>query len=55
MGASLLSRPYFDGVYIPAGLIVVGTFIMKREFVPYAALLAVALAGFKLWDMRGCF
>ncbi|KAI5928395.1 NADH-cytochrome b5 reductase 1 [Camillea tinctor] len=48
MGApSLTSRQYFDGIYIPAGLLVFGTFIVKREWVPYAALLALALGAWK--------
>lgn len=52
MGESLFSRSYFDAVYIPAGLIVFGTWIMKKEFVPYAAAIAVALAGFKFYGLR---
>ncbi|KAI1492077.1 NADH-cytochrome b5 reductase 1 [Biscogniauxia mediterranea] len=46
-GPSLTSRQYFDGIYIPAGLLVFGTFIVKREWVPYAALLALALGVWK--------
>ncbi|KAI0597680.1 NADH-cytochrome b5 reductase 1 [Biscogniauxia sp. FL1348] len=46
-GPSLTSRQYFDGIYIPAGLLVFGTFIVKREWVPYAALLALALGAWK--------
>ncbi|CAI4219218.1 unnamed protein product [Parascedosporium putredinis] len=52
MGESLFSRSYFDAVYIPAGLIVFGTWIMKKEFVPYAAAIAVALAGFKFYGLQ---
>jgi cytochrome-b5 reductase len=52
MADSLFSRAYFDGVYIPAGLIVFGTYIMKQEYLPYATALAVVLAGFKFYNMR---
>ena len=52
MGESVLSRTFFDGVYIPAGLIVVGTFILKREYVPYAAALALALGSYRFYDLR---
>ncbi|KAI2630884.1 ferredoxin reductase-like protein [Hypoxylon sp. NC1633] len=43
----LTSRPYFDGIYIPAGLLVVGTYIVKSEWTPIAALIAIALGGLK--------
>jgi cytochrome-b5 reductase len=52
MGNAYVSRPYFDGVYIPAGLIVAGSYITKPEFVPYAAALALVLGGFKMLTMR---
>ena len=45
-----LSRSYIDGVYIPSGLLVVGCLIVKREWVPYAILLALALGGYKVWN-----
>ncbi|EON98083.1 putative nadh-cytochrome b5 reductase 1 protein [Phaeoacremonium minimum UCRPA7] len=44
---SLLSKQYVDGIYIPAGLLVFGTFIVKREWLPYAVALALALGAFK--------
>lgn len=46
--SSLLSRTYVDSVYIPSGLIVVGCLIVKREWVPYAVVLAALLSGYKL-------
>jgi cytochrome-b5 reductase len=52
MDESLLSKKHINGVYIPAGLLVLGTFIVKREWVPYAIVLAVALGGFKLYNSR---
>ena len=51
MGESFLSRAYFDQVYIPAGLLVFGTFILKTELVPYAAALALALGGYRFYDL----
>lgn len=44
------SRAMIDGIYIPSGLLVFGTLIVKREWAPYAVLLALALAGYKLWS-----
>jgi len=49
---SFLSKKYVDGVYIPSGLLVVGCLIVKREWVPYAVVLAVLLSGYKLWSNR---
>ncbi|KAK7751594.1 NADH-cytochrome b5 reductase [Diatrype stigma] len=44
---SLASRQYIDGIYIPAGLLVVGTYILKKDWAPYAVLLALALGAWK--------
>ncbi|KAK2050766.1 oxidoreductase FAD-binding domain-containing protein [Colletotrichum somersetense] len=52
MADSLASRKYFDNVYIPAGLIIVGCAITKSEWVPYAVLLSVALAAYKFNSMQ---
>jgi hypothetical protein len=52
MAESLLSRKYFDGIYIPAGLLVFGTVIVKREWAPYAVLIAIVLAAVKFWRIR---
>ena len=52
MSDSFFSRAYFDAVYIPAGLIVVGTAILKRDLVPYACALALALGSYRFYDMR---
>ncbi|KAI1393546.1 ferredoxin reductase-like protein [Hypoxylon trugodes] len=43
MSVPLSSRAYIDGIYIPAGLLVLGTFIVKREWTPIATLVAIAL------------
>ncbi|KAL2123371.1 hypothetical protein VTJ04DRAFT_3826 [Mycothermus thermophilus] len=52
MGDSLLSSQYIHGVYIPAALIVVGTAIVKREWLIYGVLLSVSLGAFKLFNMQ---
>ncbi|KAK4190126.1 putative NADH-cytochrome b5 reductase [Podospora australis] len=46
---SLLSRKYIDGIYIPAGLIVFGTAILKAEYVLHAVVVAIALGAIKFW------
>lgn len=48
----LSSKKYVDGIYIPAGLLVVGCAIVKKEWLPYALLVAVALSGIKFWRTR---
>lgn len=55
MSDSLLARKYFDGIYIPAGLLVFGTFLTKSEWAGYAALLALALGAWKFFSMRMSF
>ncbi len=47
MGDSLASKKFVDGIYIPAGLLVIGTVIVKREWTPYAVLIALALGVYK--------
>lgn len=65
MASPFLSKEYINGVYIPSGLLIVGTLIVKSEWLPYAVLLALALGGFKifsggtylptLWQTRSAF
>lgn len=49
---SLTSRRYIDGIYIPVGLLVVGTYIVKKEWTPYAVLLALVLGAWKYVSSR---
>lgn len=49
---SLVSSRNINGIYIPAGLLVFGTFIVKREWVPYAIILAIALGAWKFVDQQ---
>ena len=44
----LLSKTYVDSFYIPSGLLVVGCLIVKREWVPYAVVVAALLSGYRL-------
>lgn len=48
----LTSKKYVDGIYIPAGLLVFGTFICKKEWLPYAIALALALSVVKFLRTR---
>lgn len=50
----LLAPQYINGIYIPSGLLVFGTIICKREWVPYAVLMALVFSGWKLWNNRTC-
>jgi len=52
MAESLLSRKYFDGIYIPAGLLILGTFIVKREYLPYSVVLAIGLGSLKVFNLQ---
>jgi cytochrome-b5 reductase len=49
---SLLSRHYIDYVYVPAALLVVGTLIVKKEWAPYSAVLAILLGAYNFWNFR---
>lgn len=48
-----LSSSFINGVYIPVALIIVGTAIVKTEWVPYAGILAAVLGGWKVYTSRG--
>ena len=52
MADSLLARKYFDGIYIPLGLLVFGTAIVKREWTAYALLLGITLGSIKYYNSR---
>jgi cytochrome-b5 reductase len=48
--SGLMSSQYVNGVYIPAGLLIVGTAIMKKEWVPFAVALAAVLGAYKVFS-----
>ncbi|KAK7515350.1 NADH-cytochrome b5 reductase 1 [Phyllosticta citriasiana] len=41
---------YVHGVYIPSALLIVGTLIIKKEWAPFAVLIAAALGGWKVFS-----
>ncbi|KAK9479049.1 hypothetical protein V1514DRAFT_329047 [Lipomyces japonicus] len=45
---NILSTP-LHGIYIPFGLIVVGTLIVKREWIVYSVIFALTLSAFKIY------
>ena len=47
-----LSSQYVNGIYIPSGLLLVGIAIIKTEWLPYAAVLALALGSWKMYINR---
>ena len=47
--SSALSPQLVNGVYIPSALLLVGTFIVKKEWLPYAVALAALLGGLKIF------
>lgn len=47
---ALMSKQFIDGIYIPTGLLLVGVAIVKREWLPYAAALALVLGGWKFYN-----
>jgi len=52
MSDSLFSKGYINGVYIPSALLLIGTYIVKSDWIPYAVGLAVLLGGFKIFNNR---
>lgn len=50
--SGLLSKENINGIYIPSVLLVVGTTIVKTEWVPYAVALAAVLSGWKVFSNR---
>ncbi|KAL2270426.1 hypothetical protein VTJ83DRAFT_2610 [Remersonia thermophila] len=52
MGESLLARKYIDGVYIPFALLLVGTAIVKRDWLVYSAILGVTLGSLKIFNLQ---
>lgn len=39
-----------QGVYIPSALLLVGTAIVKKEWLPFAVVLAAVLGGWKVFS-----
>ena len=51
--SSAFAPQYVNGVYIPAGLLIVGIAIVKREWLPYAVALAAVLGAWKVYSNGG--
>lgn len=49
---SLLSSQYINGIYIPSGLLLVGIAIVKKEWLPYAVVVAIILGSWKIYSNR---
>jgi cytochrome-b5 reductase len=49
-----LSAQYINGIYIPCGLLLVGTAITKSEWLPYAVVVAVLLGTWKAYNNGVC-
>ncbi|KAJ9645692.1 NADH-cytochrome b5 reductase [Coniosporium tulheliwenetii] len=47
---SYLAPQYINGVYIPSALLIVGCAIVKKEWLPFAVLLAAILGGWKVYN-----
>ncbi|KAI9681942.1 MAG: NADH-cytochrome b5 reductase [Bathelium mastoideum] len=45
---SLLAPQYVNGVYLPVGLLLVGTAIVKKEWLPFAAILGALLGAWRV-------
>lgn len=52
LGSSALSSELINGVYIPSALLIVGVAIIKREWLPYAVVLAAGLGSWKAFNSR---
>lgn len=52
MADSLFSQRHVNGILIPIGLLVVGTLIVKREWTPYAGVIALTLGALKYYNSR---
>lgn len=52
MGSQALSKQNINGVYIPSALLIVGIAIVKIQWLPYAAILASLIGGYKIFSSR---
>lgn len=49
------SRQYVNFIYVPGALLLVGTAIINKQWIPYAAALAGVLGAWQYFDMRKSF
>ena len=50
--SSPFAPQYIHGVYIPSALLIVGTAIIKSEWLVYSVTLAAILGGWKVYNNR---
>jgi len=50
--SSPFAPQYVHGIYIPSALLIVGTAIVKSEWLVYAVALAAILGGWKVYNNR---
>jgi cytochrome-b5 reductase len=50
--STALAPGYIHGIYIPTGLLLVGIYIVRQEWLPYAVGVAVLLGAFKVYNNR---
>ncbi|MCJ1464192.1 NADH-cytochrome b5 reductase [Pseudocyphellaria aurata] len=50
---SALSPQYINGIYIPSALLMVGVAIVKKDWLPYAAVVALILGSWKVYNNPG--
>ena len=48
----IFAPQYIHGIYIPFALLLLGTTIVKKEWLPFAALFAVVIGGWKIYTSR---
>ncbi|KAI4225128.1 MAG: hypothetical protein L6R36_004148 [Xanthoria steineri] len=49
---SLFSPQYITGVYIPSALLLVGVAIAKKEYLPFAVIIAALLGGYRFYSTQ---
>lgn len=49
---SALSPQYVTGVYIPSALLLMGVAITKKEWLPFAAIIAALLGGYRIYSSQ---
>ena len=49
-----MSKQNISTVYIPAVLLIIGVGLVKKEWIPFAAVLAAAAGGLKIYTSSMC-
>jgi cytochrome-b5 reductase len=51
-GSHVFSKERVNGVYIPSALLLIGTAIIKREWLPFAVAVAGILGSWKIYNSQ---